>query len=281
MNSQHTCSRCGGRGKIVDDPCKKCGGKGKVRAARQIEINIPAGIDNGQVVTVRGNGDAGMNGGPAGDLHIEVRIKKHKDFTRDGYNVWYNKHVSITEATLGAELQVPTLDGNVKYNMPAGTQPGAVFKLKGKGIQRLNSVGKGDEYVQIIVDIPTGLTHEQKELLRTFDKSYTPPKNPPKEGFLTNSRRNKYKEKSALQGLQCAFCTLQIVRILYRLCGNVLIISFPRHTGVAAVHICLQHLRADIGGQVNDFLALSLPFFLFVLLRHKKITPVQSVPRHR
>ena len=154
------------------------------------EINIPAGIDNGQVVTVRGNGDAGMNGGPAGDLHIEVRIKKHKDFTRDGYNVWYNKHVSITEATLGAELQVPTLDGNVKYNMPAGTQPGAVFKLKGKGIQRLNSVGKGDEYVQIIVDIPTGLTHEQKELLRTFDKSYTPPKNPPKEGFF-----DKFKKK--------------------------------------------------------------------------------------
>ncbi len=190
MNSQHTCSRCGGRGKIVDDPCKKCGGKGKVRAARQIEINTPAGIDDGQVVTVRGNGDAGMNGGPAGDLHIEVRIKKHKDFTRDGYNVWYNKHVSITEATLGAELQVPTLDGNVKYNMPAGTQPGAVFKLKGKGIQRLNSVGKGDEYVQIIVDIPTGLTHEQKELLRTFDKSYTPPKNPPKEGFF-----DKFKKK--------------------------------------------------------------------------------------
>ena len=190
MNSQHTCSRCGGRGKIVDDPCKKCGGKGKVRAARQIEINIPAGIDDGQVVTVRGNGDAGMNGGPAGDLHIEVRIKKHKDFTRDGYNVWYNKHVSITQATLGAELQVPTLDGNVKYNMPAGTQPGAVFKLKGKGIQRLNSVGKGDEYVQIIVDIPTGLTHEQKELLRTFDKSYTPPKNPPKEGFF-----DKFKKK--------------------------------------------------------------------------------------
>lgn len=141
-------------------------------------------------MTVRGNGDAGMNGGPAGDLHIEVRIKKHKDFTRDGYNVWYNKHVSITEATLGAELQVPTLDGNVKYNMPAGTQPGAVFKLKGKGIQRLNSVGKGDEYVQIIVDIPTGLTHEQKELLRTFDKSYTPPKNPPKEGFF-----DKFKKK--------------------------------------------------------------------------------------
>lgn len=160
-----------------------------MRAARQIEINIPAGIDDGQVVTVRGNGDAGMNGGSAGDLHIEVRIKKHKDFTRDGYNVWYNKHVSITEATLGAELQVPTLDGNVKYNMPAGTQPGAVFKLKGKGIQRLNSVGKGDEYVQIIVDIPTGLTHEQRNCCVPLIKLHAP-KNPPKEGFF-----DKFKKK--------------------------------------------------------------------------------------
>ena len=190
MSTSAPCQRCGGKGKIIHQPCPKCGGKGRVKVSKTVAVNIPAGIDDGQTVAVRGQGDSGRNGGPAGDLHIEVRIKKHKDFTRDGYNVWYNKHVSITEATLGAELQVPTLDGNVKYNMPAGTQPGAVFKLKGKGIQRLNSVGKGDEYVQIIVDIPTGLTHEQKELLRTFDKSYTPPKNPPKEGFF-----DKFKKK--------------------------------------------------------------------------------------
>ena len=190
MQTQQPCSRCGGKGKLVKNPCKVCHGSGKVATKKTLEVSIPMGIDDDQSFALRGMGDAGANGGPAGDLHIEVRIKKHKDFTRDGYNVWYNKHVSITEATLGAELQVPTLDGNVKYNMPAGTQPGAVFKLKGKGIQRLNSVGKGDEYVQIIVDIPTGLTHEQKELLRTFDKSYTPPKNPPKEGFF-----DKFKKK--------------------------------------------------------------------------------------
>ena len=164
--------------------------QGQVRHARKIEINIPAGIDEGQVVNVRGNGDAGFNGGPAGDLKVVIGIKKHKYFTREGFNVWYDKHVSFVQAALGAELQVPTLDGDVKYNMPAGTQPGKVFKLKNKGIDRLNAIGKGDEYVRIVVDIPTNLTHEQKELLKEFDKSYVPPKNPPKEGFF-----DKFKKK--------------------------------------------------------------------------------------
>lgn len=190
MSTQRACTRCGGTGKIIDNPCQKCGGKGKVRHARKIEINIPAGIDEGQVVNVRGNGDTGFNGGPAGDLKVVIGIKKHKYFTRDGFNVWYDKHVSFVEAALGAELQVPTLDGDVKYNMPAGTQPGKVFKLKNKGIDRLNSIGKGDEYVRIVVDIPTSLTHEQKQLLREFDKTYEPPKNPPKEGFF-----DKFKKK--------------------------------------------------------------------------------------
>lgn len=190
MSTQRACTRCGGTGKIIDTPCQKCGGKGKVRHARKIEINIPAGIDEGQVVNVRGNGDAGFNGGPAGDLKVVIGIKKHKYFTRDGFNVWYDKHVSFVQAALGAELQVPTLDGDVKYNMPAGTQPGKVFKLKNKGIDRLNSMGKGDEYVRIVVDIPTNLTHEQKELLKEFDKTYEPPKNPPKEGFF-----DKFKKK--------------------------------------------------------------------------------------
>lgn len=190
MSTQRACTRCGGTGKIIDNPCQKCNGKGKVRHARKIEINIPAGIDEGQVVNVRGNGDTGFNGGPAGDLKVVIGIKKHKYFTRDGFNVWYDKHVSFVEAALGAELQVPTLDGDVKYNMPAGTQPGKVFKLKNKGIDRLNSIGKGDEYVRIVVDIPTSLTHEQKQLLREFDKTYEPPKNPPKEGFF-----DKFKKK--------------------------------------------------------------------------------------
>lgn len=188
MSTQRPCSRCGGKGKIINNPCTKCNGKGKVRKRSKVEINIPAGIDDRQVVNVRGYGDAGVNGGSAGDLRVVINVRKHKDFERDGFDVWYNKHVSIVEATLGAELRVPTLDGDVKYNMPAGTQPGEVFKLKGKGIQRLHSGGRGDQYVRIVVDIPKNITNEQKELLMNFDKSYKPNKG--KEGFF-----DKFKKK--------------------------------------------------------------------------------------
>lgn len=190
MSTQRTCSTCGGRGKIIEHPCQKCAGKGKVRRKNRITVDIPAGIDEDRIINMRGYGDSGFNGGPAGDLKVVVDIKPHPHFKRDGYNVWYEKHVSFVEAALGAELQVPTLDGNVKYTMPAGTQPNDVFKLKGKGIQRLNSVGRGDQLVRIIVDIPKSLTHEQRELLMQFDKDYTPPKNPAKEGFF-----DKFKKK--------------------------------------------------------------------------------------
>lgn len=190
MSTQRTCSTCGGRGKIIEHPCQKCAGKGKVRRKNKITVDIPSGIDENRIINMRGYGDSGFNGGPAGDLKVAVDIKPHPHFKRDGYNVWYEKHVSFVEAALGAELQVPTLDGNVKYTMPAGTQPNDVFKLKGKGIQRLNSVGRGDQLVRIIVDIPKSLTHEQKELLMQFDKDYTPPKNPAKEGFF-----DKFKKK--------------------------------------------------------------------------------------
>ena len=190
VSTQRTCNVCGGRGKIIETPCGKCAGKGKVRRKNKVSVDIPAGIDEDRIINLRGMGDSGFNGGPAGDLKIRVNIKSHKYFRREGYNIWYDKHVSIVQATLGAELQVPTLDGDVKYNMPAGTQPGDVFKLKGKGIQRLNSVGKGDQLVRIIVDIPKNLTSEQKDLLMQFDKSYKPHKNSGKEGFF-----DKFKKK--------------------------------------------------------------------------------------
>lgn len=189
MNTQRTCPTCNGKGKVIDNPCHKCAGKGKVRRKNKIEVNIPAGIDNNQVVNMRGYGDSGLNGGPSGDLKIVINIKDHKYFERDGFNVWYEKHVSFIQAILGAELQVPTLDGDVKYNMPAGTQPGEVFKLKGKGITRLNSIGRGDQFVKIVVDIPKELSSEQKHLLMEFDKSYTPPKNGGKEGFFDKFRK--------------------------------------------------------------------------------------------
>ena len=190
MNTQRPCTNCGGSGRIIETPCQKCGGKGKVRRRTKVEVSIPAGIDNNQVVNMRGQGDTGFNGGPAGDLKIIIGIKRHKFFERDGFNVWFNKHVSIVEASLGAELQVPTLDGDVKYNMPAGTQPGEVFKLSGKGITRLNSIGRGDEFVKIIVDIPKNLTEEQKNILKEFDKNYIPPKENKKDGFF-----DKFKKK--------------------------------------------------------------------------------------
>lgn len=189
MTTQKTCNRCGGTGKNITSPCHKCNGKGKVRARKKIDINIPAGIDNNQVVNVRGFGNDGTNGGPAGDLKVVVNIKKHPYFNRDGYDVWVDRHISFVQATLGAEIQVPTLEGDTKLNIPAGTQPGEVFTLKGnKGIQRLNGMGKGDEHVRVIVDIPKSVTDEQKELLKQFDKSYVPPKG--KEGFF-----DKFKKK--------------------------------------------------------------------------------------
>ena len=190
MQTQRTCSRCGGKGTIIDKPCTKCGGKGKVRKKTKVDINIPAGIDNRQILNVRGYGDSGINGGPAGDLRVVVNVKPSKDFQRDGYDLWYDKHVSIAQATLGDELRVPTLDGDVKYNMPAGTQPNEVFKLKNKGVQRRGSVGKGDLFVRIIVDIPRNLTQEQKHLIKQFDESYTPSKSSGKEGFF-----DKFKKK--------------------------------------------------------------------------------------
>lgn len=190
MSSQKTCPRCAGRGKTIDTPCSKCNGKGKVRKKNKIEVNIPAGIDDGQVINVRGYGDTGLNGGPSGDLKVVIGIKKHRYFSREGYDVWFDKHVSFVEATLGAEIQVPTLDGDVKYNMHPGTQPGEVFKLKNKGIDRLNSIGKGDQYVRIILDVPKNLSSEQKDLLKQFDKNYVPPKHPNKEGFF-----DKFKKK--------------------------------------------------------------------------------------
>ena len=181
---QQPCQHCGGKGKIPEVPCPKCNGKGKVRRKNKVKIDIPAGIDSRQVVTVRGYGDAGFNGGQNGDLKVVINVRSHKDFERDGFDIWYEKHVSIVEATLGAELRVPTLEGDVKYTMPPGTQPDEVFKLKGKGIQRLRGTGKGDLFVKIVVDIPKNVTHEQRELLEKFDETYVPPKNPGKKNFF-------------------------------------------------------------------------------------------------
>ncbi len=171
MQTQRTCSNCNGEGMINEHPCKKCSGKGRVRVSKKVEVNIPAGIDDSQILNVRGEGDSGINGGPAGDLRIEITVRPHPVFERDGYDVWCEMPISVSEALLGAEVIVPTLDGKVSYKVHEGTQPGDVFKLKGKGIQVLNGKGRGDQYVKMIVEIPKNLSSEQKDLIKKFEKS--------------------------------------------------------------------------------------------------------------
>ena len=170
MQTQRPCSHCGGKGKIIEHPCEKCSGKGKVRITREQTVNIPAGIDDMQVLNVRGQGDAGSNGGPNGDLRIEVNVRPHPIFERDGFDVYVEVPVTFVQASLGAEISVPTLDGKVKFKIHEGTQSGDEFKLAGKGIKRINSSGRGNQYVKINVEIPRNLSKEQKELLKQFDK---------------------------------------------------------------------------------------------------------------
>jgi len=171
MSSTTTCKKCGGAGKIIHQPCTKCKGKGKVRKQQKVTIKIPAGIDDEQTVSLRGRGNAGLNGGPSGDLLVTVSVKRHPSFERDGYSILTRINISIAQAILGAEVEVPTLDGKVKYNIPEGTQSGTTFRLKGKGVPYLNSSGRGDHFVTAVVQIPKNLTKEQKEALEKFSEA--------------------------------------------------------------------------------------------------------------
>lgn len=168
FSSTAPCSRCRGTGKIIHSPCKSCGGSGSVKKSKRITVTIPAGIDDGQAISLRGQGNAGKNGGPAGDLIVGVRVKPHSQFRRDGTTVLYEQPVSFFQAAMGAELEIPTIDGKVKYTLPAGTQPGTTFRLRGKGIPELRGRGRGDQYVTVRVQVPTSLNGEQKEALRAF-----------------------------------------------------------------------------------------------------------------
>lgn len=165
------CSKCGGTGKIIHQPCKTCNGSGSVRKQRKITVKIPAGIDNGQAVSLRGQGGAGRNGGPAGDLIISVTVRPHAFFKRDGTSVYLEQPVSFLQATLGAELEIPTIDGKVKWTLPEGTQPGTTFRLRGKGIPSINGRGRGDQFVTVQVQVPKNLTREQKEALHAYGQA--------------------------------------------------------------------------------------------------------------
>ncbi len=184
MMNVRPCSRCGGSGKIVKDPCKNCGGVGHMKKKKTITVKIPAGVDDNSRLRVAGEGDAGLRGGPKGDLYVYLHVRRHKYFERDGTTIACEVPVSIVQATLGAEIKVPTLDGSVIMKVPAGTQPGKVLRMKGKGVVSLRSGQKGDQLVRIKVVVPTNLNDKQKDALQKFADVSGDNINPEEKSFL-------------------------------------------------------------------------------------------------
>ena len=170
MQSSTVCPQCSGRGKIIKTPCSTCRGKGKVRRTQKIKVKVPAGVDDGQSVRIRGEGCVGTNGGPSGDLLVEIGIRRHPIFTRRDYTVLCEVPISFSQAALGGTIQIPTLDGKVDFDLPEGTQTGSAFTLREKGIPMVNNPKRrGDQRFTVVVETPTRLTKEQKELLRQLD----------------------------------------------------------------------------------------------------------------
>lgn len=162
------CNQCGGEGTVIETPCNKCGGKGRIKKQRKLKVKIPAGVDTGSIISIRGEGEPGSRGGPKGDLYVAINVLSHKIFKRDGYDIICEMPITFVQAALGDELEVPTLEGKVKYKMPEGTQSGTVFRLKSKGIVNPKGYGKGDQYVKVIIEVPTKLSESQKDILKRF-----------------------------------------------------------------------------------------------------------------
>ena len=188
MQSQQPCSHCGGRGTIIRNPCKTCRGTGKTAARKSLEINIPAGIDDDQNIALRSQGDAGSNGGPAGDVIVHVTVKADPMFERDGYDVTIHVPITFSQAVLGDDVEVPTVDGRIVQHIPEGTQSGTKFRLRGQGIQYLNGRGRGDQYVIVDVEIPKKVTRAQREALKAFEDSMKEDNYEKRKGFFKNLR---------------------------------------------------------------------------------------------
>ncbi len=173
MQTSRTCTNCGGSGKIIESPCNSCGGNGRVRKNKEIEINIPAGIDSKQILNVSGQGNAGKNGAESGDLHIYINVAAHPVFERKDYDVWCDVPITFSQAALGADIVVPTIDGKVEYHVHEGTQNGDVFRLKGKGIPKLHGRGCGDQFVKVHIEVPKNLNSSQRKALAEFENALT------------------------------------------------------------------------------------------------------------
>ncbi len=185
------CDACRGTGRIIKNPCRACSGAGTVRKSRRVHVSIPAGIDDGQTVSLRGQGNAGKNGGPSGDLLVTVSIKPHPKFQRDGVMVYTTQDVSFTQAALGAELEVDTLDGKVKWTLPAGTQPGTTFRLRDRGIPQLRGKGRGDQFITVQVQVPKRLSGEQKEALEAYAAAMGESSTGAGKGFFDKRKKKK------------------------------------------------------------------------------------------
>lgn len=187
VQSTATCPTCGGKGKIIKNPCTTCRGKGKVRRNQKIKVKVPAGIDQGQAIRVAGEGCVGSNGGPNGDVLVEITIKRHPIFRRDGMDVYCEVPITFTQAALGAEIQVPTLDGKTTFTIPEGTQTGRQFVISGKGIPQVNNPRRrGDHRFVVTVETPTRLSREQKDLLRQLEESMDGKSSPKRKKFFDN-----------------------------------------------------------------------------------------------
>ena len=190
---QQTCPRCRGQGKVITDPCRACGGAGRVEKRKTLSVKIPAGVDTGDRIRLTGEGEAGINGGPPGDLYVQVEVNDHPIFVRDGRHLYCEVPISFADAALGGELEVPTLDGRVKLKIPQETQTGKVFRLRGKGVTQVRGGGVGDLLCKVVVETPVKLTDKQKDLLREFKES------------LGDSDRHSPKEKSWFDGVRDFF----------------------------------------------------------------------------
>lgn len=178
---QQTCPQCHGRGRVISDPCGSCYGQGRVEEKKTLSVKVPAGVDNGDRIRLSGEGEAGPEGGPAGDLYVQVAVKEHDLFERDGRNLYCEVPISIVDAALGGELEVPTLDGRVKLKIPEETQTGRLFRLRGKGVTSVRGGAKGDLLCRVILETPIKLNNEQKELLKQLKTSLEGGKHSPQE----------------------------------------------------------------------------------------------------
>lgn len=194
FTSVTTCGQCRGEGRVIDKPCKECKGPGVVEKTRNVKINIPAGVDMGSRLRVSGEGEAGKKGGPFGDLYVVIYVKPHSVFERHDKNLYTEVSVSISQAVLGADIKVPTLEGKAKLKVPSGTQSGTIFRLKGKGMPALGGYGKGDEHVRVIIEIPTEITKEQKELFEALSEVENNPGNPGEGKGIINKVMDEVKD---------------------------------------------------------------------------------------